>query len=704
MSELKLLQFNYVKVANFFSYKEATLTLNDKGLTSVSGYNKANKKSNGSGKSVLIAEAIVYALYGETIRKIAVGKIPNRFTKGQCSVELNFTLNNHTYTIIRSRRPDSLKLFIDGADDDLAQGDSRDTNKKIIDIIGMGFEEFINSILFGQNIQKYFFLLTDAKQKDMLDNIIAIGIFDSWKEQAKIYKDKFEKLLVEKTAKVNSLLSSITTSQNRISEYNIKESQFLLSKNMDYDTEINDVLQQMRVMSTLVDSITTQYKVIDQVAYKDLCDKEFKMVDGIGKLTTLSSSLKQTLNKKNTLPLDSEGNLVLYSPSESRPAAELYSEIKNLDLAINTVNSEIMAKTVLLKSHTSKVKSVESIAHSDCPTCGRMVDDTCINSIREAYVSLVDAIKSESEVLNQKLTELSNTKIIINNAIVDRNNTVVLKEVTDARADIIKYEGMKDVISGQLSDIRLKISVIKSDIEHNNQLDITIAQHKSTIKGLEDRLAKANAAKASLTVVENPYISLRYQEEQAIISYNKDVETVYAEINGINQWIEGCKYWYKAWGDKDGVKSVIYEKVFPYLNDRCNHYLNVLSNGEIRAEIGLDDKDRFVVKTENSMGADVYGGNSGGERRRIDLAIMFGLHDLVASRKYKSNILILDEIFDNLDTNGIDTAMALLEDISSGYDSIFVISHTDMQEYFDNHLYIIKDGNTSVVSTTLEVS
>ena len=41
--------------------------------------------------------------------------------------------------------------------------------------------------------------------------------------------------------------------------------------------------------------------------------------------------------------------------------------------------------------------------------------------------------------------------------------------------------------------------------------------------------------------------------------------------------------------------------------------------------------------------------------------------------------------------------MALLDDIANQYDSIFVISHTDFKEYFDNHIHIVKDGNTSYV-------
>jgi DNA repair exonuclease SbcCD ATPase subunit len=706
MLDKKLLKFNYVKLKNFFSYKEAHLTLNDKGLIAVSGYNKVNKKSNGAGKSALIAEAIVFALFGETIRKMSITKIPNRFTKSQCSVELNFELQGHSYTIIRTRRPDSLQFYIDDvldSEEDKSLGDSRDTNKKIIDIIDMGLDEFVNSILFGQNIQKYFFLLNDAKQKDMLDNIIDIKMFDTWKGKAKDLATQFDTMKQKKVIMITNIEQQITDCTQRIIDIEKKEANYIENKNVNYDIE---VLQKERIIYDLINDIfelEKKYNIIDYVEKKKTKDQELKLVDGIGKLTTLISSAKQLINKKQTLPIQ-EGVLSILEPSITESLEDLITKQSVLTYEFLSYQTQIKSDTDLLVTQGNKIKSVESLLNSECPTCSRQVDTSCVQSIKEAYVTIIETIENKIKDIEIAIQTIKVQLTSVENAIIDRKNQVLYNDILIAQQDVEKYSGMKDILAAQLSSVQVILNAFDSLEKANTEIQSQISYQKSQKIAYENQIQVLKDKKNSITSTDvNPFGDLKSKELDAIKLYNIDIEKLHKEIETIQNYDEACIYWTKAFGDKNGVKSYIYERVFPYLNDRCNHYLGLLSNGEITAEISLDDKDRFVVKTENIMGADVYGANSGGEKRRIDLAVMFALHDLVASRKYHSNILILDEIFDNLDINGIDTAMAVLEDIISDYDSIFVISHTDMQEYFDNHLYIIKDGNTSYLSDTIDL-
>lgn len=701
----KVLQFNYLKVKNFFSYKEANLNLNDKGLIAVSGFNKANKKSNGAGKSALIAEALVFALFGETIRKVSITKIPNRFTKEQCIVEVNFELGGHSYTVKRTRRPDSLSLFVDSVltSEDKAQGDSRDTTAKIKDIIKMDFDEFVNSILFGQNIQKYFFLLTDGKQKDMIDNIIEILIFETWKESAKRRKELYEAKEREKNNRIAEITTLISLSSSRIKEIEQKEIDYTAVKNEDSDIIIGSLNIKIADMTKVIQVQELRRVSVDIENLKALKSKELKFVDGIGKLTSLMSSLKQVVNRSAALPLQ-DGVLLLNAPTNSDSIIDLETHKTELNNKVIDFQSKILTNTTILNSQMQKIKSVEALSNCDCPTCGRLVDDTCLAKVKEEYVKIVQDIKKEAESLERQINMINDDTTITDNAISDRKNQKLFDEIIAAQNDSKKYEDMKEVLSTQLIDLQRNIKEINGKIDFNNALNMEIASSKATLSSHIQQLSSVMKEKENKTKDDNPFTELKHKEAVLIGKYNTEINQIQVDIDDIKKHIMAAAYWQKGFGDKEGVKSYIYERVFPYLNERCNHYLSLLSNGEIIAEIGLDDKDRFIVKTENAMGADVYGGNSGGEKRRIDLAVMFALHDLVASRKYKSNILILDEIFDSLDIHGIDTAMAVLEDLSSDYDSIFVISHSDMQEYFDNHLYILKDGKTSYISDTLEAA
>jgi DNA repair exonuclease SbcCD ATPase subunit len=788
--ETKLLKFNYVHVKNFCSFIDARLKLDDKGLVLVSGYNRKDRRSNGAGKSTLIAESLSWALFGETIKEIPVAKIPNRFNKNQCSVELGFSLNNHDYVVFRAKRPDLLWYQVDGGEK-ISLGDSRETTKSIIKILGMGFEEFINSILFGQNIQKYFFLLTDAKQKDMIDHIINIGIIDQYKDSGKLLLDKMDKLHTEKTNTLKEVMAQSERSTSRLVDYKEKEINFLSNQKGLIDIEITQSQQKIQNITKAIEEQQKLIVAVDKEQHLKYKDEELQAVSGLTHIKNLIEKATETLSKKDSLPIEG-GVLVLKNPTAVSTKEELLTELKKveaylkeisdaivsvsttlkmydslpivdgvlvlkqpqethpletLQLTVTAINEDILKLRSLVLSNTETIKrykenlsSVSALHNSDCPICGRLVDDSCVDAVKKSFENSSETLTTNNAILNSTIENNQQQLIVLGQAIEDRNNQVSFKDklayefnlnkyittktnietaiqlirdaivdrdnaglfdsIIKATGEIERCSGIKDLLQQRYDIVKAELSKIDALIEEQSAVILKItalqSQEKSEKEKLLDLISKKETQK------ENPYKEFIIKEEAFIKDCTLQTTRIQKEIDGVLMLKEGCNYWIKAYGDKMGVKSYIYKKVFPYINTRCNYYLRYLSNGEITASVGLDDKDRFTVDTINTEGADIYKGNSGGERRKIDLAIMFALHDLVASRKYKSNILILDEIFDNLDSVATDAAMALLEDMASNYESIFVISHSDLKEYFDSHVYVVKEGNTSKIVEALE--
>jgi DNA repair exonuclease SbcCD ATPase subunit len=67
---------------------------------------------------------------------------------------------------------------------------------------------------------------------------------------------------------------------------------------------------------------------------------------------------------------------------------------------------------------------------------------------------------------------------------------------------------------------------------------------------------------------------------------------------------------------------------------------------------------------------------SGGERHKAGLAFLFGMRDL--KEKYtqtSSNVLIVDEPFGNLDPQGEESLLQILQMLRGRFSSIFAISH-----------------------------
>lgn len=89
-------------------------------------------------------------------------------------------------------------------------------------------------------------------------------------------------------------------------------------------------------------------------------------------------------------------------------------------------------------------------------------------------------------------------------------------------------------------------------------------------------------------------------------------------------------------------------------------------------------KDSISLKITGAGGSDGYSGCSGGQRRRIDVGILLGLADLACAYTGRDReSLFLDEIFDALDTLGIERVQDLLTEIANT-EQVFLISHTAM--------------------------
>ena len=112
-----------------------------------------------------------------------------------------------------------------------------------------------------------------------------------------------------------------------------------------------------------------------------------------------------------------------------------------------------------------------------------------------------------------------------------------------------------------------------------------------------------------------------------------------------------------------------------------------------------ESRDNFNLEITNRNAADTYEGNSGGEKRRIDLGVALGFNDFLASRSGKRfNILLLDEVFEGIDEDGLYYVIKVLEDIARRKSSVLVITHRDeLKSYFSDEILMERNGGLSYI-------
>ena len=162
-------------------------------------------------------------------------------------------------------------------------------------------------------------------------------------------------------------------------------------------------------------------------------------------------------------------------------------------------------------------------------------------------------------------------------------------------------------------------------------------------------------------------------------------------INDITHKIEIDNKLIDVLGD-EGLRMYFFKKLLPVLNSKINHYLQKF---ELPVTLEFDSFMNETIKTGRFE--QQYNQFSGGERSRIDMAILLSFFDISKIiSNWSCSILLVDEILDaGVDQDGISQFIATLYNIVSEQNKdlgIYVISHklSELQVPWKSYIEINK--------------
>jgi DNA repair exonuclease SbcCD ATPase subunit len=158
---------------------------------------------------------------------------------------------------------------------------------------------------------------------------------------------------------------------------------------------------------------------------------------------------------------------------------------------------------------------------------------------------------------------------------------------------------------------------------------------------------------------------------------------------------EVMRFWEKAFSEQGIIKYII-KNVLGYFNERCNYYLSYLTNTNY--SIQFDEELGEKIETDGRLVA--YISLSGGEKRKINLAVTLGLKDLLLlTDKSHADLIFFDEITEGIDAEGVQGLYNLLLEIKKTK-TVFIITHNKhLKTLLDSsrRVTIIKDKGTSTI-------
>ena len=298
-----MLKIRNMSAKNFMSVGAQTQAVNfdNINLTLVIGHNLdlgGDGSRNGTGKTTII-NALSYALYGDSLTNIRRDNLINKTNGKGMIVTVDFEIDGTEYRIERGRRPNTLKLFVNGteAGDQEQQGDSRETQKDIEKIIGFPHLMFKHLIALNTYTEP-FLAMKPNDQRDMIEQLLGITELS---EKAEVLKERMKESrdrIKEEEFKINAIGAS-----NKRIEKNIKE---ITSRSRAWQKTYSDKLEDMATsISTLmeidiakeINAHKSNAEVLEQTASANAIEKE-------------QNRSATSLNRSNSKIVELENNII----------------------------------------------------------------------------------------------------------------------------------------------------------------------------------------------------------------------------------------------------------------------------------------------------------------------------------------------------------------------------------------------------------
>jgi len=134
--------------------------------------------NNGSGKSTVL-DALTFSLFGKPFRKINKPQLKNSVNEKECVVEVEFTIGQTEWKIIRGIKPTVFEIWRDDKLLDQAAA-SLDQQKWLEQsVIKMNFKSFTQIVILGSSTFVPFMQLSAANRREVIEDLLDIKVFSS---------------------------------------------------------------------------------------------------------------------------------------------------------------------------------------------------------------------------------------------------------------------------------------------------------------------------------------------------------------------------------------------------------------------------------------------------------------------------------------------------------------------------------------------
>ena len=132
--------------------------------------------SNGAGKSTIL-DALTFSLFNKPFRKITKSQLINTVNEKECIVEIEFTVNNFDWKVVRGIKPNIFEIYKNGKL--LNQESAANDQQRWLEeqVLKLNYKSFTQIVVLGSASFVPFMQLNAPNRREVIEDLLDIKIF-----------------------------------------------------------------------------------------------------------------------------------------------------------------------------------------------------------------------------------------------------------------------------------------------------------------------------------------------------------------------------------------------------------------------------------------------------------------------------------------------------------------------------------------------
>jgi DNA repair exonuclease SbcCD ATPase subunit len=445
---------------------------------------------NGTGKTTIV-NALSFALFGTALTSIKKDNLINKINGKNMLVTLTFEKDGNKYKIERGRKPTVMKFYVNDqekstSDSDDSQGDMRETQKDLDELLGMSHDMF-QQIVALNTYTAPFLSLKANEQREIIEQLLGITLLSEkaefLKDQIRITKDQ----IVQDTADIEAAKKSNDKIQQSITGLETRQSAWYTQQRSDCAKIAQSIAELQSVDIEKELDQHAKLKLYDEQAAtikslnKERATLETAVIQADKQVTKYTKDVEQLKNKTcpsceqelhthkhEEMTATAEKNLadaVTYLQSVSDSYATVVRELES----IGDINGrpktyyETLEEALKHQNNLASLESALGVRQQEIDPYQEQIDElkhTAIQQISWDNINALTTLKDHQEFLLKLLT---NKDSFIRKKIIDQNLAYLNNRLTY----YLDKMGLPHQVSF-LNDLNVEITQLGQDLDFDN--------------------------------------------------------------------------------------------------------------------------------------------------------------------------------------------------------------------------------------------